>query len=58
MKFLSSLSRTLKRGWYRLMSSFSRRSASFSLLTTTVSTSASHDSRKGMKARVSLLRPK
>jgi len=40
------------------MSSFSRRSASFSLLTTTVSTSRSTPSRKGMKARVSLLRPK
>jgi len=56
MKFLSSRSLTLKRGRYFLISSFSSRTASFSDGVIITSTSERRSSRKGMKARVSLLR--
>ncbi len=55
MKFLSSRSLMLKRGRCFLISSFSRRTASFSLGVIVTSTSPSSSSRKGMNARVSLL---
>ncbi len=56
MKFLSSRSRTLKRGLCFLISSFSRRNASFSLGVMITSMSPSRSSRKGMNARVSPVR--
>src|SRR3954469_17623864 len=56
MKFLSSRSFTLKRGLCFFMSSFSRRSASFSVGVMITSTSPSRSSRKGMKARASPVR--
>ena len=56
MKFLSSRSRMLKRGRCLLISSFSRRSASFSLGVIITSMSPSRSSRKGMKIRLSPVR--
>src|SRR3954470_17263036 len=56
MKFLSSRSFTLKRGLCFFISSFSRRSASFSVGVMITSTSPSRSSRKGMKARASPVR--
>ena len=55
MKSLSSRSRTLKRGWCFLMSSFSRRIASFSERVTITSMSPSSPSSSGMKIRSSPL---
>ena len=56
MKFLSSRSRMLNRGRYFLMSSFSRRIASFSLGVIITSMSPSRSSRNGMNTRLSPVR--
>ncbi len=54
MKSLSSRSTTLKRGRWRLMSSFSRSTASFSVRVTITSIPPSRSSRSATKARSSV----